>query len=50
VPSKSARVHTLAVATLGLCMLPDLLVGVEGYRERLTALAQPTRGDPAQES
>jgi hypothetical protein len=40
-PRGSGRVRTLAVVTLGLCMLPDLLVGVEGYRDRLAALIQP---------
>jgi hypothetical protein len=31
-------------------MLPDLLVRVEGYRDRLAALTHPRGGDPALES
>jgi hypothetical protein len=38
-----------AIATLDLCVLPDLLVRVEGYRDRLAALTLPTSSDPAQE-
>jgi len=37
-------------AALGTCMLADLRVTVEGYRERPAALTRPNRSDPAQES
>jgi len=43
-------VHALTVATLYLCMHPDLLVRVDGYGGRLAALTQPNPCDPAQES
>jgi hypothetical protein len=49
-PHATARVRALTVAMQGLCRLPDLLVGVDGYRDRLAALIKPTRGDPVQES
>jgi hypothetical protein len=49
-PRATARVHALAVATMACACSPTLLVGVEGYRDRLAALTQPTSGDPALEA
>jgi hypothetical protein len=40
-------VLTLPLAALDLCMLPDLLVGVEDYPDRLAALTEPKRGHTA---
>jgi hypothetical protein len=43
----TARGRALAVATLGLCILPDLPVGADGYRDRLMALTPTNQRSPA---
>jgi hypothetical protein len=46
-PHATARGRALAVATLGLCILPDLPVGAAGYRDRLMALTPTNQRSPA---
>jgi hypothetical protein len=44
-PRPAVLVKVLVLSGLGVLMVPGLLDAVEGYRDQLSDLAQPTEGE-----